>query len=62
LNWQARSTVSTAEIQPPPVIVKGDAAQNCITGVINHGERLLIMLDLNRLFSNEEKTVLESLE
>ena len=31
------------------------------TGVINHGERLLIVLDLNRLFSEEEKLAFEDL-
>ena len=53
--------VSATEIQPSPAIVQGDAAQDCITGVINHGERLLIVLDLNRLFSDEEKAAFEAL-
>jgi purine-binding chemotaxis protein CheW len=54
--------ISATEIQPSPAIVQGNAAQDCITGVINHGERLLIVLDLNRLFSDEEKAVFETLE
>jgi purine-binding chemotaxis protein CheW len=54
--------ISSAEIQPPPAIVQGNAAQECLTGVINHGERLLIMLDLERLFSDEEKQAFEVLE
>ena len=54
--------LSSAEIQPSPSIVQGNAAQDCITGVINHGERLLISLDLNRLFSDEEKAAFETLE
>jgi purine-binding chemotaxis protein CheW len=54
--------VSSAEIQPPPSIVQGNAAQDCITGVINHAERLLIVLDLNRLFNDEEKAVFEAIE
>ncbi len=53
--------VSATEIQPSPAIVQGNAAQDCITGVINHGERLLIVLDLNRLFSDEEKAAFEAL-
>lgn len=53
--------VSVTEIQPSPAIVQGNAAQDCITGVINHGERLLIVLDLNRLFSDEEKAAFEAL-
>jgi purine-binding chemotaxis protein CheW len=47
--------ISSDEVQPPPAILKGSTAQECITGVINRGERLLIVLDLNRLFSEEEK-------
>lgn len=54
--------ISSAEIQPSPAIVQENAAQDCITGVINHGERLLIVLDLNRLFSDEEKAAFETLE
>lgn len=54
--------MSSAEIQPSPAIVQGNAAQECITGVINHAERLLIVLDLNRLFSDDEKAAFEALE
>lgn len=53
--------VSTADIQPPPVITQGNAAQECISGVVNHGERLLIVLDLNRLFNDDEKQALDML-
>lgn len=53
--------VSAAEIQPPPSIVQGNAAQECLTGVINHDDRLLIMLDLDRLFDNSERDAIESL-
>jgi len=54
--------VSSAEIQPPPTVAQSCAAQDCITGVINHAERLLIVLDLDRLFSDEEKAVFEAFE
>jgi purine-binding chemotaxis protein CheW len=54
--------ISSAEIQPAPSIAQGNTAQECITGVINHAERLLIALDLNRLFSDEEKAVFDTLE
>jgi purine-binding chemotaxis protein CheW len=53
--------ISSVAIQPPPSITQGNAAQECITGVINHAERLLIALDLNRLFSVEEKAEFETL-
>lgn len=54
--------VSAAEIQPPPSVALGNAVHDCITGVINHAERLLIVLDLNHLFSGEEKFELTALE
>jgi purine-binding chemotaxis protein CheW len=54
--------ISSSEIQPPPSIAQGSTAQECITGVINHAERLLIALDLNRLFSDEGNAVFETLE
>lgn len=54
--------ISSAEIQPPPAITQGNAAQDCITGVINHAERLLIVLDLNRVFSEAEKATFEAFE
>ena len=54
--------IQSSEIQPPPAITQGNAAQECITGVINHGNRLLIALDLNRLFSDEEKAIFDGLE
>lgn len=54
--------ISSAEIQPPPPIAQSNAAQDCITGVVNHGGRLLITLDLERLFGDEEKAAFCSLE
>jgi purine-binding chemotaxis protein CheW len=57
--------ISSAEIQPPPSIVQSNATQDSITGVVNHGsttERLLVMLDLEKLFSNEEKEFLCDME
>jgi purine-binding chemotaxis protein CheW len=53
--------ISAGEIQPPPAITFGNAAQECITGVVNHAERLLIVLDLNKLFSDAEQALLESI-
>ncbi|MDD5286479.1 MAG: chemotaxis protein CheW [Desulfuromonadaceae bacterium] len=53
--------ISSAEIQPPPSALHGNSAQDCITGVINHAERLLIVLDLNLLFSNDEISAFEDL-
>ena len=50
--------ISGSEIQPPPNVVSGGIDQECITGVINQSERLLVLLDLERLFSHEEKALL----
>jgi len=55
--------IHSSDIQPPPALVmSGGVSQEFISGVINNAERLLIMLDLNRLFSDEEKAVFETLE
>lgn len=53
--------ISSTEIQPPPAITYGNTAQECITGIVNHAERLLVVLDLNRLFSAEEQALLENI-
>lgn len=50
--------VSASEIQPSPPVVSGNLEQECIAGVINHGERLLVVLELERMFSHEEKQLL----
>lgn len=47
--------ISAGEIQPAPSMVGGGIDQECISGVINQAERLLVLLDLDRLFSAEEK-------
>lgn len=52
--------VAAADIQPPPTVSQGAMAQECINGVINHAERLLIVLDLDRLFGGQEAQLLES--
>ncbi len=50
--------ISAGEIQPPPAVTHGNAAQECITGVVNHGERLLIVLDLNLILDDSERNAL----
>ncbi len=47
--------ISSGEIQPPPSMVGGGVDHDCITGVINQSDRLLVLLDLDSLFSAEEK-------
>lgn len=46
--------ISSGEIQPPPSIAAGGIDQDFICGVIKHGEQLLLMLQLDRMFSSEE--------
>jgi purine-binding chemotaxis protein CheW len=47
--------VSASEIQPSPSVASGGIGQEYIAGVINHGERLLVLLNLDLMFSSEEK-------
>ncbi|MFA7061642.1 MAG: chemotaxis protein CheW [Pedobacter sp.] len=47
--------ISGTEIQPSPSVAGGGIDQDCISGVINLSERLLVLLDLDRMFSQEEK-------
>ena len=42
--------VSGAEVQPPPQVSTGGVDEYCITGVINQADRLLVLLDLEKLF------------
>ena len=50
--------ISASEIKPPPGVASGGVEQECITGVINQAERLLVLLDLERLFSPGESALL----
>jgi purine-binding chemotaxis protein CheW len=48
--------ISSGEIQPPPQMVGGTGTdQDYICGVIHHGDHLLLMLQLDRMFSDEEQ-------
>ena len=50
--------ISGSEIQPPPSMGAGEIDQECITGVLNKSDRLLILLNLERLFSHDERSML----
>ncbi len=50
--------VSASEIQPPPNVVSGGIDQDCITGVINQADRLLVLLNLEKLFPADNKQFL----
>jgi len=47
--------ISGSEIQPSPAVVAGGIDQACIAGVINRAERLLVLLDLEKMSSPDEK-------
>jgi purine-binding chemotaxis protein CheW len=53
--------ISGSEIQPSPAVVASGIDQECIAGVINQSERLLVLLDLERMFSQDERRVFSSL-
>ena len=47
--------ISSGEIQPPPSMVAGGVDQDFICGVIQHADQLLLMLQMDRMFSNDEQ-------
>jgi len=52
-----------SEIQPPPsLIISGGISNDFITGVYNHGDRMLIIIDLSRMFTDEEQNYLSSIQ
>lgn len=51
--------INSSDIEPAPNIVAGIDSRY-ITGVAKVGERLLIMLDLDKLLTDEEKTQLHT--
>jgi purine-binding chemotaxis protein CheW len=53
--------ISGSEIQPSPAVVAGSVDQECIAGVINQAERLLVLLELERMFSTDEKRLFTSM-
>lgn len=48
--------ISSGEIQTPPSMVSGGVDQDFICGVIKHADQLLLMLQLDHMFSNEEQS------
>ena len=52
--------ISEKEIQPPPPVVASGIEQECMAGVINQADRLLVLLDLERMFSADERRMFSS--
>ncbi len=53
--------ISGSEIQPSPAVVATGIDQECIAGVINQAERLLVLLELEKMFSLTEKKFMGAL-
>jgi purine-binding chemotaxis protein CheW len=48
--------IHSSEIQPPPAMMRsGGIEQEFITGVFNHTDRLLVIMDIDRMFSDDER-------
>jgi purine-binding chemotaxis protein CheW len=47
--------ISSGEIQPAPPVITGNIDQEYLSGVVNREDRLLVLLDLERLFTNDER-------
>lgn len=54
--------IRSSEIQPPPsMVVSGGIGQEFITGVFNHADRLLIIMDTDLMFSEDERESISGL-
>jgi purine-binding chemotaxis protein CheW len=53
--------ISQKEIQPPPPVATSGVDQECMSGVINQPERLLILLDLEKISSKEDRKMLSNI-
>jgi purine-binding chemotaxis protein CheW len=49
--------ISAKEIQPPPPAVASGVEQECMAGVINQADRLLVLLDLEKMFTADERRI-----
>lgn len=49
--------IRSSEVQPPPAMVSGNLNQEFITGVFNHADRLLIIMDVERMFAVHEQAL-----
>lgn len=46
--------ISLQEVQPPPFLIGSGGEKRCVEGVVNRAERLLIMLDPERIVSGAD--------
>jgi len=52
------SALDAGRLSPPPALFRGLAA-SFLRGIVRRGERLVVFLDVTRLFSTDERIVLE---
>lgn len=54
--------IQSSDIQPPPsLVLPSGIGREFINGVYNHAERLLIIMDIDRMFSDDEMERIGSL-
>lgn len=49
--------ITSGEVQPAPPVAAGSIEQEYLSGVINREDRLLVLLDLKKMFSHEERNM-----
>lgn len=47
--------IHSDEIQPPPAMMSANIDQDFITGVFNHADHLLMIMDVDRMFTEDER-------
>jgi purine-binding chemotaxis protein CheW len=52
------STLDASRLSPPPGLFRGIAA-SFVRGIVRRGERLVVFLDVPKLFSTDERIVME---
>lgn len=53
--------ISEQEIQPPPPVATSGIDQECMSGVVNQPDRLLVLLDLEKISSKEDRRMLSNI-
>jgi len=54
-------TIDEKDIDPAPELISGDVEERFISGIAKVAERMIIILDLEKVLSEEEKESLENL-
>lgn len=54
--------IDADDVEPSPALTRGDIESAFIKGVVKLGDRLLILLDVDRVLSEEERGHIETIE